>query len=164
MRPSPLEIPIAVAEIRGYVGQASGGANVVLDFVGSDASFTVTTKDPTFFQLMEKFSGSEAGKGGLITIVLNHQPHFRDQPQDTYVWWGYALFPDKPGDHVKKTMAQCTGREILQEVLQHLPISQREQILEDSTVIPALMPYITSQFLVRRQATAPTSCPPARPI
>lgn len=26
-------------------------------------SFTVTTKDPTFFKLMEEFSGSEAGKG-----------------------------------------------------------------------------------------------------
>ena len=131
-------------------------------------SFTVTTKDPTFFQLMEKFSGSEAGKGGLITfkdsswlitIVLNHQPHFRDQPEDTYVWWGYALFPDKPGDHVGKTMAQCTGREILQEVLQHLPISQREQILENSTVIPALMPYITSQFLVRSHGDRPQVVP-----
>ena len=133
-------------------------------------SFTVTTKDPTFFQLMEKFSGSEAGKGGLITfkdsdwlltIVLNHQPHFRDQPEDTFVWWGYALFPDKPGNHVKKTMAQSTGREILQEVLGHLPFDehQREQILESSTVIPALMPYITSQFLVRSRGDRPQVVP-----
>jgi oleate hydratase len=128
----------------------------------------VTTKDPTFFQLMEKFSGSEAGKGGLITfkdsswlltIVLNHQPHFRDQPEDTYVWWGYALFPDKPGDHVGKTMARCTGREILQEVLGHLPFDKREQIIENSTVIPALMPYITSQFLVRSRGDRPEVVP-----
>jgi oleate hydratase len=131
-------------------------------------SFTVTTKDPTFFQLMEKFSGSEAGKGGLITfkdsswlitIVLNHQPHFREQPEDTYVWWGYALFPDKPGDHVGKTMAQCTGREILQEVLGHLPFDEREQILGNSIVIPALMPYITSQFLVRSDGDRPQVVP-----
>ncbi|MFJ7207152.1 oleate hydratase [Streptomyces sp. NPDC098789] len=131
-------------------------------------SFTVTTKDPTFFKAMEEFSGSEAGKGGLITfkdsgwlltIVLNHQPHFHEQPDDTYVWWGYALFPDKPGDHVHKTMAACTGREILSEVLGHLRLAQSEQILESSVVRPALMPYITSQFLVRKAGDRPQVVP-----
>ncbi|MFI0976257.1 oleate hydratase [Streptomyces sp. NPDC021093] len=133
-------------------------------------SFTVTTKDPSFFGLMEKFSGSEAGKGGLITfktsswlltIVLNHQPHFRDQPEDTFVWWGYALFPDKEGDFVKKKMRDCTGREILDEVLHHLPFAeeQRGGILDGSIVIPALMPYITSQFLVRKGGDRPQVVP-----
>ncbi|MFF3975664.1 oleate hydratase [Streptomyces sp. NPDC001828] len=131
-------------------------------------SFTVTTKDPTFFKLMEEFSGSEAGKGGLITfkdsnwlltIVLNHQPHFREQPEDTFVWWGYALFPDKEGDFVKKPMARCTGAEILDEVLQHLRFEQGPQILESSIVIPALMPYITSQFLVRGHGDRPDVVP-----
>ncbi|GGT88118.1 oleate hydratase [Streptomyces violascens] len=131
-------------------------------------SFTVTTKDPTFFKLMEEFSGSEAGKGGLITfkdsswlltIVLNHQPHFREQPDDTFVWWGYALFPDREGDFVKKAMAQCTGAEILDEVLQHLRFEQGPQILANSIVIPALMPYITSQFLVRSRGDRPEVVP-----
>ncbi|MFC1413006.1 oleate hydratase [Streptacidiphilus sp. N1-12] len=131
-------------------------------------SFTVTTKDPVFFKLMEQFSGSEAGKGGLITfkdsnwlltIVLNHQPHFREQPEDTFVWWGYALFPDKEGDFVKKPMARCTGREILDEVLRHLRFAEREQILEGSIVLPALMPYITSQFLVRKAGDRPQVVP-----
>jgi oleate hydratase len=131
-------------------------------------SFTVTTKDPVFFELMEKFSGSEAGKGGLITfkdsswlltIVLNHQPHFREQPADTYVWWGYALFPDKQGDHVAKPMSACTGREILDEVLGHLGFEERRQILDSSIVIPAIMPYITSQFLVREHGDRPDVVP-----
>ncbi|MBT2478943.1 oleate hydratase [Streptomyces sp. ISL-94] len=131
-------------------------------------SFTVTTKDPTFFKLMQEFSGSEAGKGGLITfkdsrwlltIVLNHQPHFRGQPEDTFVWWGYALFPGREGDFVRKPMSQCTGREILDEVLQHLRFEQRPQILDQSVVIPALMPYITSQFLVRSQGDRPRVVP-----
>ena len=131
-------------------------------------SFTVTTKDPVFFKLMEGFSGSEAGKGGLITfkdsswlltIVLNHQPHFRDQPEDTFVWWGYALFPDREGDFVKKPMARCTGREILDEVLRHLRFEERQQILDGSIVRPAMMPYITSQFLVRKAGDRPQVVP-----
>ncbi|MCM2415059.1 oleate hydratase [Streptomyces sp. RKAG290] len=131
-------------------------------------SFTVTTRNPRFFEQMEKFSGSEAGKGGLITfkdsnwlltIVLNHQPHFRDQPEDTFVWWGYALFPDKDGDFVKKPMSRCTGREILDEVLQHLRLEERAELLDDALVIPALMPYITSQFLVRKAGDRPQVVP-----
>ncbi|MFI6542481.1 oleate hydratase [Streptomyces prunicolor] len=132
------------------------------------ASFTVTTKDPTFFELMEKFSGSEAGKGGLITfkdsnwlltIVLNHQPHFREQPEDTFVWWGYGLFPDREGDFVRKPMRECTGREILDEVLHHLRFEEGPRILDHSIVIPALMPYITSQFLVRGSGDRPQVVP-----
>ncbi|MBB5874435.1 oleate hydratase [Allocatelliglobosispora scoriae] len=131
-------------------------------------SFTVTTKDPTFFTQMQEFSGSEAGKGGLITfkdsnwlltIVLNHQPHFRGQPADTFVWWGYALFPGKKGDFTGKPMSECTGREILDEVLQHLQMEQHERILDSAVVIPALMPYITSQFLVRRKGDRPDVVP-----
>jgi len=131
-------------------------------------SFTVTTQDPTFFRLMQEFSGSEAGKGGLITfkdsswlitIVLNHQPHFHEQPDGTFVWWGYALFPHTKGDHVGKAMAECTGREILDEVLQHLRFAERPQILDNSIVIPALMPYITSQFLVRKAGDRPAVVP-----
>ncbi|MFF3209131.1 oleate hydratase [Streptomyces sp. NPDC002886] len=155
-----------LAAKRPHLGDPS-----VFDSSVSDStwgSFTVTSQDPTFFKAMEEFSGSEAGKGGLITfkdsgwlltIVLNHQPHFHEQPEGTYVWWGYALFPDKAGDHVGKTMAECTGREILTEVLGHLRLEQSEQILESSIVVPALMPYITSQFLVRKGGDRPEVVP-----
>ena len=132
-------------------------------------SFTVTTRDPTFFELIETFSGSEAGKGGLITfkdsawfmtIVLNHQPHFLEQPDGVFVWWGYGLFPDKPGDYVKKKMSDCTGAEILQEVLSHLKFNaQAKQIVDGSIVIPTMMPYITSQFLKRKSGDRPAVIP-----
>jgi oleate hydratase len=131
-------------------------------------SFTVTANDPAFFDLMREFTGSEAGKGGLITfkdsrwlltIALNHQPHFRGQPEDTFVWWGYALFPDRNGDFAGKPMVECTGREILDEVLQHLHAGERAKILGSSIVIPAMMPYITSQFLVRSRGDRPEVVP-----
>ncbi|MFJ3908773.1 oleate hydratase [Streptomyces vinaceus] len=155
-----------LAAKRPHLGKPSVFDSSVAD--STWGSFTVTTQDPTFFKAMEEFSGSEAGKGGLITfkdsawlltIVLNHQPHFHEQPEDTYVWWGYALFPDRPGDHVAKTMAECTGREVLTEVLGHLRLAQSEQILESSVVRPALMPYITSQFLVRKAGDRPEVVP-----
>ena len=81
-------------------------------------SFTVTLKHPEFFEEMHRFSGNEAGTGGLVTfkdsswlmsIVLAHQPHFVGQPADVQVFWGYALFPDRIGDFVAKPMAECTG-------------------------------------------------------
>lgn len=37
----------------------------------------------------------------LLSIVVPHQPHFLDQPEDVQVFWGYALFTDKTGDFVK---------------------------------------------------------------
>ncbi|WTL79808.1 oleate hydratase [Streptomyces sp. NBC_01518] len=88
-------------------------------------------------------------------MVLNHQPHFREQPEGTFVWWGYGLFPDREGDFVRKPMRACTGREILDEVLHHLRFAESPRILDHSIVIPALMPYITSQFLVRSSGDRP---------
>ena len=54
-------------------------------------SFTVTLKNPAFFDKMRLFSGNQPGTGGLVTfkdsnwlmsIVLAHQPHFLNQPAD----------------------------------------------------------------------------------
>jgi oleate hydratase len=36
------------------------------------------------------------------------------------VFWGYGLFPDGIGDYVPKKMSECTGEEILTELLHHL--------------------------------------------
>lgn len=132
-------------------------------------SITVTAHDSTFFELLEAFSGSEAGKGGLVTIkdsnwlltvVLNHQPHYYEQPKGTWVWWGYGLFPDKVGNFIKKKMSECTGREILEEILLHLRFAEKmEHIRDTSIVIPAMMPYITSQFMPRTGSDRPHVIP-----
>ncbi|WP_327730982.1 oleate hydratase [Streptomyces sp. NBC_00487] len=133
-------------------------------------SFTVTAEDPAFLDALERFSGRATGKGGLmtftasnwlLTIVANHQPVYRDQPEGVTVWWGYALFPDKPGNHVDKPMTECSGAEILEEVLHHLPFDEdaKERVRATSTVVPCLMPYITSQFLVRRHGDRPRVVP-----
>jgi oleate hydratase len=122
-------------------------------------SFTVTMRDPLFFDLMERFSGNEAGTGGLVTItdsnwlmsvVLATQPHFIGQPDDVTVFWGYGLFVDQPGNFVAKKMSECTGEELLRELLGHLRFTGHEaEILAVSNCIPCMMPYITSQFMPR---------------
>ena len=42
------------------------------------------------------------------------------------VVWVYGLFSDKPGDFVKKTMRECTGKEICMEWLYHLGVPEAE--------------------------------------
>ena len=130
-------------------------------------SFTVTLKTPEFFERLEKWSGNAAGTGALVTfkdsawlmsIVVPHQPHFLNQEEGTQVFWGYGLFPSHVGDFVAKPMVECTGQEILTELLGHLqfPLSP---ILENSLTIPCMMPYITSQFLTRKHGDRPDVIP-----
>jgi len=129
-------------------------------------SFTVTLRDPRFFDAMEAFTGNEAGTGGLVTfkdsawlisILLYRQPHFLDQPANVQVFWGYALHPDRIGDFVAKPMADCGGREILRELCGHLNFDP--EIVASATCLPCRMPYITSQFMPRRIADRPLPVP-----
>lgn len=132
-------------------------------------SFTVTLADPAFFEFMENLSGNKAGTGGLVTltdsnwfmsIVLAHQPHFINQPENVFVFWGYGLFPDRIGDFVKKPMSDCTGEEILMELFQHLKVDDNTlSKLVSAICIPCLMPYITSQFMPRVKGDRPDVVP-----
>ena len=129
-------------------------------------SFTVTLKNPAFFAMMNKFSGNEAGTGGLVTfkdsnwlmsIVLAYQPHFLNQPVDVQVFWGYALLPDRIGNFIPKAMAECNGAEILQELCGHLRLDQ--ETIETANCIPCRLPYITSMFMPRKRGDRPLPVP-----
>ena len=129
-------------------------------------SFTVTLKNPAFFDKMIQFSGNQPGIGGLVTfkdsnwllsIVLAHQPHFPNQPADVQVFWGYSLFPDRIGNFVAKPMDECNGAEILQEVCGHLRFDL--ETLESANCIPCRMPYITSMFMPRLHSDRPLPVP-----
>jgi oleate hydratase len=132
-------------------------------------SFTVTDKGALFCELMKQFSGREAGRGGLmtfkdsnwlITIVLFHQPDFIGQPKGTLIWWGYGIYPERPGDFVQKPMLECSGAEILNEVLMHLGFAQHaDAIIASSVCIPCLLPYVSSVCLVRRKTDRPAVVP-----
>lgn len=107
--------------------------------------------------------------GGIITFTdsnwvmsftCNRQPHFSDQPGDLLVLWVYALLMDREGNHVKKPMPACTGREILAELCYHLGIADRvDEVAANTKVRLALMPYITAEFMPRAAGDRPHVVP-----
>jgi len=132
-------------------------------------SFTTTMHDPELLRLVRDSTGNVPGEGGLITfpdsnwlasIVIPFQPHFIGQPKDVSVLWGYGLAIDKPGNFVAKRMSECTGREIMTEILGHLGIvAETPGIMANCTCIPCMMPFITSQFLPREAGDRPPVIP-----
>ncbi|MEW8995692.1 oleate hydratase [Clostridium sp.] len=133
-------------------------------------SFTVTCRGNKLLKLIEKISTNIPGSGALMTfkdsswlmsIVVPAQPHFKAQPMDTTIFWGYGLYTDKVGDYVTKPMRDCTGEEILIELLHHLHLeNQIDEIMKDViNVIPCMMPYIGSKFQPRKMSDRPKVVP-----
>ena len=133
-------------------------------------SFTVTCKGNSLLKKIEKFSGNIPGSGALMTfkdsnwlmsIVVAAQPHFKNQPLDTTIFWGYGLYTEKEGNFVKKPMRDCTGEEIMIELLHHLHFeNEKDEIMESIiNVIPCMMPYIDSQFQPRKMTDRPEVVP-----
>ena len=139
-------------------------------------SATVTTLDRRIVPYIEKickrdpFSGkvvtggivTARDSGWLLSWTINRQPQFRNQPKDQLVFWVYGLFSDKPGDFVKKTMRECTGKEICMEWLYHLgvPVAEIADLAEHSAkTVPVMMPYITAFFMPREKGDRPNVVP-----
>ena len=133
-------------------------------------SFTVTMKGNKLLKLIEEFSGNIPGSGALMTfkdsnwlmsIVVAAQPHFKNQPMDTTIFWGYGLYTDRIGDYVKKPMRDCTGEELLTELLHHLHMEEHmDEIMESVVnVIPCMMPYVDAQFQPRKMTDRPKVVP-----
>ena len=95
-----------------------------------------------------------------MSFTCNRQPHFPEQPDDVLVLWVYALFMDKQGNYVKKTMPECTGNEILAELCYHLGIvDQLDNVIENTITRISFMPYITSMFMPRAKGDRPRVVP-----
>lgn len=137
-------------------------------------SATLTCRPSAFTEKLKElcvndpYSGKTA-TGGIITITdsnwvmsftCNRQPHYPTQPDDILVVWVYALLMDKEGNYIKKTMPECTGNEILAELCHHLGMTdQLDNVIENTIVRTAFMPYITSMFMPRAQGDRPRVVP-----
>ena len=125
-------------------------------------TFTVTDTGTEFIEQMRALTGSEPGRGGLLTLKdsgwvlllsVFHQPEISGQPSGTSVWWGYGLYPERRGDFVRKRMDQCSGAEILEETLRHLRFDRQfAAIMTSSICVPCNLPYVNNIWLPRTRS------------
>jgi oleate hydratase len=130
--------------------------------------FPTLVGDPTFYAFMEKKTGSVAGTGGAITVVdsswkisfVLYGKYFPDQPADVNAFWAYGQCSEAVGDYIKKPMRECTGAEMLAELLYHCGLKDEiPEILGHAKVSTSMMPYITSQFMPRKVSDRPKVIP-----
>jgi oleate hydratase len=70
------------------------------------------------------------------------------------------LFPERKGDFVPKRMDECTGAEILEEVLRQLRFDrQLDVIMASSICIPCDMPYVNNIWMPRKHTDRPRPVP-----
>ena len=93
-------------------------------------------------------------RAALVPFI---QPHFRDQPADTEVIWGYGLRPDRRGAHCGVALEEATGADVIDEIAGHLAMNAetRARLFDSATVVSCRMPLITSQFMPRRPGDRP---------
>lgn len=133
-------------------------------------NFTVTTTGTRFLDRMTALTGNRTGEGGLVSLIgsgwllslsIFHQPEIIGQPEGTHVWWGYGLFPERPGDFVQKRMDACSGAEILEELLRQLRFDDElDAIMASSRCVPCDLPYVNNIWMPRRAGDRPAPVPP----
>ncbi|KAI9374317.1 oleate hydratase [Aspergillus egyptiacus] len=131
-------------------------------------SFTVTTEDLAFYaHLHSLINDSSADAGAFISLqespwrlnlCLPTQPVFSEQPANVRVFWGFANFPESKGRYVKRPMLQCSGAEIMTELLGHLHIDPQHLLLRTVT-IPRVMPRMSATLLARAAGDRPRVVP-----
>ncbi|XHR98447.1 oleate hydratase [Sphingomonas sp. DBB INV C78] len=132
-------------------------------------SFTLTMHATDLIDRIVQFSSNQPGTGALMTfvdsawllsIVVAHQPHFLNMPSGCTTLWGYGLNIDTVGDLVRKPMAQCTGREILTELVHHLGFEDiLDQVMATTDVTTAMLPYASAVFSPRTEGDRPLIVP-----
>lgn len=137
---------------------------------------TVNTLDQRIIPYIKKickrdpFSGgvvtggivSVKDSGWLLSWTINRQPQFHQQPKDQCLVWLYGLYPDRPGNYIRKPMQECTGKEICMEWLYHLgvPVDQIEDLASNSAnTVPVMMPFASAYFMPRTKGDRPNVVP-----
>ncbi|PWY94240.1 67 kDa myosin-cross-reactive antigen family protein [Aspergillus sclerotioniger CBS 115572] len=131
-------------------------------------SFTITLSTPDFFTRFTTLTRDKPGSSTLttlkdtpwlISLSLPQQPLFPNQPPNIQVLWGYAMYPDREGEFIKKPMLECSGQEIFEEILHQLKFPVRE-ILNHAITIPCVVPRMAATLLPRTDGDRPRVIPP----
>lgn len=134
-------------------------------------SFNCTFNGHTFMDWMEKYTHNKTGEGLSNTFVKSPwimelrspmPPFFKNQTDENPFLWMCAFNSYAKGKYTGKSEFDCTGMEILEEILQSLPMDEEtRQKCRDEVIaaIPVAMPYIDSQFLPRAVGDRPEVVP-----
>ncbi|KAB8264329.1 oleate hydratase [Aspergillus pseudonomiae] len=130
-------------------------------------TFTITLKDSPFLDVYQGITHNPPGSAALVSFVGSNwnlslsvpsQPVFANQPDNVHVVWGYGTEPERPGNFVQKAMQDCSGAEILTELLGHLG-NPSENIHSTATTIPCIFPLATASLLKRSHFDRPEVIP-----
>ena len=110
--------------------------------------------------------------GGIVTVkdsmenwylswTINRQPQFKSQKKNSVLVWVYALNTNREGNFVKKTIKNCTGREVCEEWLYHIgiPTDKIEEYAKKCNTTTCYMPYINAFFQPREEKDRPLVVP-----
>ena len=134
-------------------------------------SFNCTFKGNTFMDWLQAYTHNKPGEGLSSTFVEHpwimelraQMPgFFRNEPEGYSFLWMCAFNSYAQGKHIPKSEFDCTGMEILEEILQSLPMDEttRQKCREEVVAaIPVAMPYIDAQFLPHAVGDRPAVVP-----
>ncbi len=134
-------------------------------------TFSCTFHGTTFMDWMEKYTHNKTGEGLSSTFVESpwymeirdpKVPFCKGQTDDTTFLWMCAFNSGAKGGFVQKSEYDCTGREILEEILCSLPMDEetRQKCRDEvASAIPCSMPWIDAQFQPRALGDRPAVVP-----
>lgn len=102
------------------------------------------------------FAESNWGYG----LHIPFQPFYKGQPDDTTVYLGYTLIGNTKGNYIKKEPQECTGKELLAEMLYHFGIVDHlDEIAKESKLNFYNLPYVVSHWQPRKIGDRPNVVP-----
>lgn len=134
-------------------------------------TFNCTFKGHTLLNWLEQYTHNKTGEGVLTSFTGSpwHMelrnplpPYFENQTDENSFLWMCAFYPDKPGKYTGKPEYDCNGMEILEEIIQSLPIDEPTRARIRSEVvaaIPVILPYTNAHFMPRAPGDRPAVVP-----
>lgn len=134
-------------------------------------TFNCTFKGNTLMDWLEKYTHNKTGEGLSSTFVESPwfmelrnplPPYFSNQTEEYSFLWMCAFYSSNPGRYTGKPEYECTGLEILEEILLNLPMDEeiRQKCRDEVVVaIPVILPYTDAHFLPRAKGDRPLVIP-----
>lgn len=134
-------------------------------------SFSIICKSEKMYQMIKNMSRNALKRetllifiesNWLLSIVISNESSYHRNENGESILWGYGLNTSMKGNVVQKPMRNCTGEEILDELLYHLRINDKADLLKAdvSNVFPCMMPYGNAHFQPCTMGARPPIVPP----